>query len=50
MKRASCRAILILSLWMVPNSNGRIFDDIRYEHCMATARQNDWQCELILER
>lgn len=34
---------LILSL--LPNSDGRVWQDVRYEACMIAAGQGDWQCE-----
>ncbi len=32
-------------LSLLPNSDGRVLQDARYEVCMVAAGQNDWQCE-----
>ena len=40
------RLALGLCLSLLPNSDGRVWQDVRYEACMATAGQDDWQCEL----
>lgn len=34
-----------LALSLLPNSDGGWLQDARYEACMATAGQDDWQCE-----
>ena len=36
-----------LLLALLPNSDGSLLQDARYEACMVTAGQNDWQCELM---
>ena len=35
---------LVLSL--LPNSDGRVWQDARYEVCMVTDGQGDWECEV----
>ena len=34
-----------LLLTLLPNSDGWGWKDARYEACIATAGQDDWQCE-----
>lgn len=32
-------------LALLPNSDGRCWQDARYEVCMVTAGQDNWRCE-----
>ena len=36
---------LAFLLSLLPNSDGRWWQDIRYEACLTMAGENDWQCE-----
>lgn len=41
-------ALLTLIFWFVPNNEAAWWHDRQYDLCMATAGDNDWKCEDLL--
>lgn len=37
--------VLGLLFTLSPNSDGRLWQNLHYEVCMAVAGENDWECE-----